>query len=140
MFTPATKIFNSSLSFFERPVLHGENSFKQSSHIFIECAGAPLITCERHSHPTIQPKEYSQMPNPPPPAPMFSSTYEHLAIYSVNFIKVLNMITRPYFFAQNTTINTCDFPFSPFLFWPGYHVKFPLNTSISVLKKIKNLI
>lgn len=99
MFVPATKIFNSSLSFFERPVLHGENSFKQCSHSFKECADIPfitLITCERHSHPTIQHKEYSQILHPPPPPPMFSSTYEHLAIYSVNFIKALNMITHPF--------------------------------------------
>lgn len=118
MFVPATKIFNSSLSFFERPVLHGENSFKQCSHSFKECADIPfitLITCERHSHPTIQHKEYSQILHPPPPPPMFSSTYEHLAIYSVNFIKALNMITHPYFFAENATKNTWFSIFSFFV-------------------------
>lgn len=78
-------------SFLEKtPLSHVHNFLKK-------CADFPLmITCEYHSQPTIQPIEYSLMLNPPP-------IYEHLAIYSVNYIKRLNMITCSYFFTKYAT-------------------------------------
>lgn len=86
-------------------------------NFFKKCAGAPLmITCESHCHPTIQPSEHSQMLNLPP---LVSCTYNHLAIYSVKFIKKLIMIICPYFFAKYT-IKTIYLPvvfhFFPFRF------------------------
>lgn len=72
-----------------------------SVHNFLkEHVGALLmITCESHYHPTNQPTEYSQMLNLPP---LVSYSYDHLAIYSVKFIKNPIMIICPYFFAKNT--------------------------------------
>lgn len=111
-----------------------EKTVLSSVHNFLkECAGAPLmITCESHCQPSIQPTEYSQMLNPPP---MFSCTYEHLVVSSVEFIKKLIMIICPHFFAKNTT-KTIDLwfsIFSLFFFWSGYHMKFPPNTPILII-------
>lgn len=63
-----------------------------SAHNFLkEYADAPLMTTrESHSYPTNRPIEYSQKLNLPPKS---LCAYEHIAIYSVNSIKGLNMIT-----------------------------------------------
>ena len=110
-------------SFLEKtPLSHVHNFLK-------ECADFPLmITCENNSQPTIQPIEYSLMLNPPP-------IYEHLAIYSVNYIKRLNMITCPYFFTKYTTkpIYLWYSIFSPFVLIRSPYEISTISTTNTVL-------